>query len=187
MEKKNKRKQARRRGIIEQIQQLREHFPANRQVKDRLFRFLFENDREELYKTTLIRLPAPRCVVFYNGSRDTPEEVLLSLSDAFEKGSRSDVEVRVHMLNINLGRNEKLMEKCHLLWEYACFTEEVNRRLRMGLEVRAAINQAVDSCLAQGILTDILEENRMEVIGMLLTECNMHKVKKVWEQEAREG
>ncbi|HJA92115.1 MAG TPA: hypothetical protein H9717_03200, partial [Candidatus Eisenbergiella merdipullorum] len=39
---------------------------------------------ESLYASTLIKLPAPHFVVFYNGSQDAPEDLTLRLSDAFE-------------------------------------------------------------------------------------------------------
>ena len=35
------------------------------------------------YGTTLIRLPVPKLVVFYNGLADQPEERMMNLSDAF--------------------------------------------------------------------------------------------------------
>ena len=64
-------------------------------------------NRESLYASTLVRIPAPRFVVFYNGSSDTPEDVILRLSDAFEekKGSQQEkkepeLELKVHFLNI---------------------------------------------------------------------------------------
>lgn len=42
-------------------------------------------NRESLYASTLVRILAPRFVVFYNGSSDAPEDVILRLSDDFEE------------------------------------------------------------------------------------------------------
>ena len=39
--------------------------------------------RTSLYSSTLIRLPAPRFVVFYNGLKNTEDDILLKLSDAW--------------------------------------------------------------------------------------------------------
>ena len=35
------------------------------------------------YGKTLIQLPVPKLVVFYNGKKDEPDEQILNLSDAF--------------------------------------------------------------------------------------------------------
>lgn len=95
---------------------------VHRQVKDRLFRFLFEKDREallqlynalngtdykdaselevvtieraeqSLYGSKQITLPAPQCIVFYNGGKNMPEEQIIRLSDAFENRSRCGIK-----------------------------------------------------------------------------------------------
>lgn len=114
-------------------------------------------------------------------------EALLKLSDAFEQPQEDPgVELKVRMLNINFGHNKELMEKCHRLWEYSYFVEQVNQGIRDGLGMRKAANYAVEHCIDSGILSDILTENRMEVIGMLLCECDMRKVMKLWKQESME-
>lgn len=45
---------------------------------------LIEQAEASLYGTKRILLPAPQCIVFYNGEKDMPEEQILKLSDAFE-------------------------------------------------------------------------------------------------------
>lgn len=146
-----------------------------------------EQGKEKLYGRGLLKLPAPRCVVFYNGGRDAPEEQILKLSDAFEQPQEEpDVELKVRMLNINFGHNKELMEKCHRLWEYAYFVEQINQGLREGLGVKRAVNHAVEHCIDRGVLDDILTESRMEVIGMLLYEYDERKVMKYLRKESRE-
>ena len=75
----------------------------------------------------LLMLPAPRLVVFFNGATEQPDEMILQLSDSFPKGSVSDIEVRVRMININYGRNQKLMEACKPLMEYPWLIAEVRK------------------------------------------------------------
>ena len=41
---------------------------------------------ETIYSSTLVKIPVPRFVVFYNGTDGQPERQILWLSDAFEKG-----------------------------------------------------------------------------------------------------
>ena len=57
----------------------------------------------------------PKLVVFYNGSDERPEAEDLNLSDAFppELREASDIQVRVRMLNVNLGKSETLLDDCN--------------------------------------------------------------------------
>lgn len=153
---------------------------VQRNVKDRLFRFLFEKDREALlkqeyqmvaeraersiYGTGQISLPTPQCVVFYNGTKEMPEEQTLRLSDAFEnKNARADVELTVRMLNINRGYNKQLMEKCRVLEEYSQFVAATRDCMLKEKDMQAALNRAVDGCIERGILKEFLLKNRSEV------------------------
>ena len=60
-----------------------------------------------------MKLPTPQYIVFYNGNEKHEDEEILRLSDAFEAEEKtSGYEWTARMLNINYGRNQKLMEKC---------------------------------------------------------------------------
>ena len=41
--------------------------------------------KHNIYGKTLVKIPVPKFVVFYNGSEEQPEEYEMRLSDAFEK------------------------------------------------------------------------------------------------------
>ena len=117
---------------------------------------------ESLYSSMLIRLPAPRFVVFYNGTDPQPEEQILRLSDAFEKRlERPELELVVTVYNINPGYNPELMEACRLLKEYAQYVEQV-RNFTKRLPFHEAVEEAVDYCIRNGILADFLSKNRAE-------------------------
>lgn len=134
---------------------------------------------DDIYGTGQISLPTPRCIVFYNGSRNEPEEKILRLSDAYEmKEKEPQVELTVRMININFGHNRELMEKCHKLWEYSYFVDQINQRLASGIGLNAAVNRAVEYCIEKDVLREILMQNKAEVVGMLLTEFNERKYKK---------
>ena len=65
-----------------------------------------------IYSSSLIRIPAPRFVVFYNGQRRAEEHTVMKLSDAFEKPETDPaLELRVRLVNINPGASPELMEK----------------------------------------------------------------------------
>ena len=79
---------------------------------------------ENIYSASLIRLPAPQFVVFYNGIDFQPEKQILKLSDAYEKEQEYPaLELTVSIYNINLGHNTELLEACRLLKEYAQYVE----------------------------------------------------------------
>ncbi len=55
----------------------------------RLLQVMIRDD--DLYGSTLIRIPAPRFVVFYNGTNRQPERQTLRLSNAYEKNEEPEL------------------------------------------------------------------------------------------------
>lgn len=96
----------------------------------------------------------------------------MKLSDAFEKKVPSpELEVKVTMLNINLGKNRELMEKCRTLREYCMFVERI-RGYAKEMEISEAVERAVTECIREDILADFLSAQRAEVIAMSIFEYN---------------
>ena len=123
-----------------------------------------------LYSTRQQKLPAPRFIVFYNGKSEVGEKFEHRLSDAYENFSgEPELELKVTVLNINEGHNQKLMEQCQILKEYACFVARV-RKHQKTLPVEAAVEQAVKECIQEGILKEFLRKNRAEVIAVSIFE-----------------
>lgn len=85
------------------------------------------------------------------------------------------MECRARMLNINLEHNQKLMKSCKRLYDYSYFIAEVNKNLDNGLLLAQAIRKAIDTCIEQNILKDILLKSKSEVVHMLLTEYDEKK------------
>lgn len=142
-----------------------------------------------LYGEKLVTLPTPQCVVFYNGNRETEDEEILRLSDTFQnRDVQADLELTVHLRNINLGHNQSLMDGCPRLREYACLVGRVKENLADGISIKASVEEAVNYCLDRGILTDFLTENRSGVLGMLrlLTEYDEKKHIRLLKRDARE-
>ena len=130
---------------------------------------------ETLYSTVIIRLPAPRFVVFYNGTDPQPGRQVLRLSDAFEKKmEKPELELTVSVYNINSGYNVELMEECRLLKEYAQYVEQVRKFARKTF-FPEAVEQAVDYCIRNGILADFLSKNRAEAIAVSIFEYDEEK------------
>ena len=144
--------------------------------------------KEELYSSTLLKLPTPEYIIFYNGKREQADCTTLYLSDAFEAGHGSGcLECRALMLNINRGHNRELMAKCRRLWEYSEFVAEVNGNLDSGMSLKASVMKAMDTCIDQDILADILQKNQSEVFAMLLTEYDEKKHMKLLYREGEQA
>ncbi len=137
-----------------------------------------------LYGTKRISLPTPHCVVFYNGSQKMPETQILRLSEAFENQKETaDVELTVRVLNINQGCHEALLDKCEKLKEYVAFVEIVKRYVTKEKDMAKALQLAVEDCISHDILKEFLEQNKAEVLGMLLEEFDAEKYEKTIRQE----
>ena len=122
-------------------------------------------DPEQLQK-----IPAPKFLVFYNGTEELVDSRTEYLSEGFENLTGDpDLELKVLTLNINKGHNLELMEQCRVLKEYARYVERVRRYVgKMGLD--AAIHRAVDECIQEGILEEFLRQRRAEVEAVSILE-----------------
>ena len=154
------------------------------------YEVLVEGMDVNLYGSALIKLPAPQCIVFYNGNEAIPEEQLLYLTDAFTNadGNRQEscIELTVKVLNINDGYNKKLMEGCRRLEEYSFFVAKVRELQQKGYSTERSVDIAVSYCIRQGIMADILLPFHAEVKKMLLTEYDEKKTIRLFRKEAKE-
>ena len=138
----------------------------------RLYQKIIGNEKK-IYSSKLLQLPYPQFIVFYNGTTKEPERMELKLSDAFPTWSNKEnaaLECRAVVLNVNLGYNKEVMDKCKKLKEYAQFIARVRFYMEVGNNVEEAIDKATDECINEGILEQILRDNRGEVRSMLLTQ-----------------
>jgi hypothetical protein len=137
------------------------------------------------YGRRLLRLPAPRMVVFYNGGEDKPDEAVLRLSDSFPEGAASDIEVRVRMVNVNEGRSPGLLAACAPLREYAWLVARVREAVVAGTDVGEAVDRAITAMPTSFEIKGFLEEHRAEVVGMLLTEYDEAQAMELFRAEGR--
>lgn len=148
---------------------------------------LIEQAEESIYGKERISLPAPQCIVFYNGQKDMPEEQIMRLSDAFQNRSvEADVELKVRVLNINYGHNKELLEKCKVLKEYAQFVAVSRQYVSDGLDMKESLETAIQYCIEHDILADFLRKYRAEVLGMFLEEFDKKKYERTIRKEGIE-
>ena len=89
------------------------------------------------------------------------------------------------MININSGKNQSIMDSCHVLYEYAVFVAKI-KKYRDSMELKEAIDLTVRECIEENILRDFLEQHRREVCDMCLTEFDEKKYEDVLREEGRE-
>ena len=142
-------------------------------------------NKRKLYKEQLIKFPAPKFFVLYNGNRAEPVEKIMRLSDAFG-GDSSSLELIVTAYNINREVDAPLLGKCPYLRDYSTLVGEVKDELTKGLPLRNAIIRAVKFCLDNGVMGDYLVEHSEEVFEMLALEWNLDDAKQAWFEEGME-
>ena len=144
---------------------------------------------KKIYSTRLLKIPTPQYIVFYNGTTNMPDKKELRLSDAFQQPTEQpDIEVVAHMLNINYGHNKELMERCRKLKEYAQFIDIIRHYLKENKQWsnEQAISKAIDDCIQNNILRDILQKERLRVMASILSEFDEVGYKEMIRQEAYE-
>ena len=152
------------------------------------YQLLVESTDKSLYGSEMILLPTPQCVVFYNGTADTPDEYELRLSSAFSSQDvEPAVEVVVKVININYGHNEHLMQGCGLLSQYAQFVAVTREYANKYDNREEAMNAAIEYCIEHGILEDILRKHRSQVLGSLLEEFDEKKYARTLREEGYEA
>ena len=131
-----------------------------------------------LYSNRQQKIPAPQFIVFYNGNRKIGERMEHRLSDAYETSNGEPaLELKVLVININEGYNQKLMESCQILKEYAQYVSKV-RTYKKTLKLNEAVEKAVEECIQEGILREFFLKHRAEVVAMSIFEYDRE-----WEEE----
>ena len=151
---------------------------------------LLEAGNSDLYGSKRIELPTPEYIIFYNGSGMEEDKRMLYLSDSFSMGRGSGaLECTCQVINVKRGHNKELMDKCHRLWEYSEFVSEIETNIQLGLGRDEAVQLAIEHCIEQEILTDILRTEKSEVLRMIfLTEYDEKKhLRHTFEEGREEG
>ncbi|MBQ3024049.1 MAG: Rpn family recombination-promoting nuclease/putative transposase [Spirochaetaceae bacterium] len=142
---------------------------------------------KEKFERKLMKLPVPEFYVFYNGKEDFPSESEMKLSDAFiklDENKNFPLEISVKVININVGKENPVLNRCEALKEYSEFMEQV--KFNIENEIPEAFTVAIKQSIKQGFLSDYLSRKSTEVENMLLTEYDYDTDIAVQRQEAYE-
>lgn len=143
-----------------------------------------------IYGKSLIKIPMPKFVVFYNGAEKQPEEMTQYLSDSFEqKTDDPELELKCKVYNINYGKNRAIMNECRWLDEYMMFGDKVREyhNSKDEEELEDDINKAIDYCIENDILKEFLSERRGEVTKVMALDYTFDKQLEMERAEAWNG
>ena len=138
-----------------------------------------------LYGKKLVKIPSPDYYVLYNGTEEAQDKQDLKLSDSFMT-PKEDYEWTAHMLNINAGHNQELLDTCPALKGYALLVQYTREYQANGSELKEAVEQAIDLCIQENHLKSYLLKKKAEVSLMLLTEFNQEAFARVIRNEGVE-
>ena len=148
-----------------------------------LYSSYVETEGLNLYSGRPLKLPAPRFIVFYNGREKRPAREEIRLSDLFEPAGEGALEVVAKMININYNEGAEILKRCEPLMAYAQLVQEVRDRAAAGMTLDEAVSGGVESCIRKGVLRDILQKYKSEVVGMILEEYDEEKVRDMFRKE----
>ena len=75
------------------------------------------------------------------------------------------------------------MEKCRELYDYSAFVALVREKRKNGMNLKRAVNEAIDECIHQDIMADFLRKNRAEVVKMSIYEYDEEKNYKMLQEQ----
>ena len=153
---------------------------------DELYSGYLTKHKLNKYGSTLLSLPVPKLVVFYNGERETEDETILRLTDSFPEDVRreSDIEVKVRMFNINYGRNKELLDACRPLAEYAWFVREIRKNRKIH-STETAVDMAIDVMPDDYSIKVFLKVHRAEVSNMLAKDYSEDEIRELFMEDGR--
>ena len=140
-----------------------------------------------LHRSTLVKIPNPKFIVFYNGERETPDRLDLKLSDAFEKPDKTgNFEWTAELININPDHNISLQKNCEPLYNYIQYISRISQNKKKGMSAVAAVDEAMNWAINEKLLNGFFKVQKEEVLAMSLTEYDAEEVMRDIREEGRE-
>ena len=151
-----------------------------------LYQQHIDKHNKNLYGGTLVKIPSPQFIVFYNGDSEQEDVVEYKLSDAFEvPNSSAKFEWTATVININKNHNETLSKKCEPLYHYCEFVNQVKENLSKGMSRDDAVNEAVDFAIRGKFLEGFFKEKRMKILDDIYTEFDQESYDETLRNDGR--
>ena len=119
----------------------------------------FNRTKQNLYKSTKVKMPVPEIYVIYTGDRKTrPLEV--SLAKEFFEGKQSCIDVKVKMIYDG--------EDGDIINQYVIFTKVCNEQMVLHGKSQKAILEAIRICKDRNVLKEYLISKEKEVVDIMM-------------------
>ena len=142
-------------------------------------------DVDMAYRSKMVKIPAPKFYVLYNGSKEEPEHRIMRLSEAFEGESHS-LELVADSYNINLAKGKKLLDSCYELRCYSVFVAKVQEYLAAKQELSQAIKSAIRYCRDNELMKEYFKEHEREVLDMVTFKWDDKRAREIAKEEVIE-
>lgn len=177
-----------------------------------VYRQMYNNS--DLHRSTTLKIPVPHFVTFYNGKQPLEAESILRLSDMYEKNiDCPELELMVRVININTDNNagnksrtfnsnindnsvsnsnihtysSEFLSKCETLKDYMIFVNKVRVKTDVEkIDIRTAVTEAVDECIAENVLSEFFRNHREEVITVSIYEYDEEGHLEIVKEEGRQ-
>lgn len=135
-------------------------------------------DPYDIYLPGPIRLPVPQCIVFYNGPETAQFREELRLSDLYEGKGKGCLELYARVYNINGNSESDLLMKCRPLYEYTWVIDHIKEKMdRREGKLGEVISAVIDSIPKDFMIYEMMQKEKTEVLGVLMTEFDEKKYK----------
>ena len=142
-------------------------------------------DVDMAYHSKMVKIPAPKFYVLYNGTKDEPEHRIMRLSEAFE-GESNSLELLADSYNINLAKGKKLLDSCYELRCYSVFVAKVQDYLAEKQELSQAIKSAIRYCRDNELMKEYFKEHEKEVLDMVTFKWDDKRAREIAKEEGIE-
>ena len=143
------------------------------------------------FSTKQQRIMVPEFYVLYNGVTRLPDESVLRLSDSYvENPPENSAEIVVKVIDVGYNEDKEVLKKSRTLYEYSRFIQIVRETLAGRSDKDAAIREAIQQAIREGILADFLKQNGAEVADMAFRQFNydeyIEQLKKDYYEDGKE-
>ena len=110
----------------------------------------------------------------------------LRLSESFlAEPKENSLELVVNLNNLNYNEDSEILQRSPSLLGYSKLLYHIREELKAnGGDLKQAIDKAVQTCMAEGLITDFLQKHSREVTGMLFQEITVEEFAEIRAREA---
>ena len=102
------------------------------------------------------------------------------------EAKENSIELIVKVINVKYNKDAEIFSKSKVLRDYSILIDRIENYLSSGLDKQAAIETAIDECIAEGTLKDFLTEHRAEVLDSMYGDVSFDEFVEIRAQEQYE-